>query len=197
MFKELLPLITQRPLTITVAVVEEGRLRLNVVPQALKADNEANGKIKYSHRDEIAGIPDGAIKALTAPLSLTGTAEELDAKLPEILTHFTESHVGLQNTFDRARDQIEQAVRAIDEREKNKPKAKTAAASKHEQKQEQNKPDSGELLPLWCAPPQAGPGDGAKADGSDADSPSAAAQHTLLPENPEEVSNHGSDSREA
>src|SRR5258708_12595568 len=126
MFKELLPLITKRNLTITVEVVEENRIRVNVVPQALKADTEANGKIKYSHRDEIAEIPDGAIKALTAPLSLTGTAEEIDATLPEILTRFTESHVGLQNTFDRARDQIEQAVKAIDEREKNKPKAKTA-----------------------------------------------------------------------
>jgi PRTRC genetic system protein E len=196
MFKELLPLITQRPLTITVAVVEEGRIRLNVIPQALKADDEANGKIKHSHRDEITEIPDGAVKALTAPLSLTGTAEEIDAKLPEILTHFTESHVGLQNTFDRARDQIAQAVKAIDERDKNKPKAKTAA-SKQEQKQEQAKPDSGELLPLWCKEPQGSQGDGAKADGNNADPSSAAAQQTLLPENPEEVSNHGSDSREA
>ena len=196
MFKELLPLIKQRPLTLTVVAIEEDRIRLNVVPQVLKADGEANGKIKYSHRDEVAKIPDGAIRALTAPLSLSGTAEEIDARLPEILTHFTESHVSLQQTFDRARDEIAQAVKAIDEREKNKTKAK-APSSKQQPKQEENKSDSGELLPLWCKPPQTGLGDGANADGNATNSSSADEQQTLLPTNSEEVSNHASHSREA
>jgi PRTRC genetic system protein E len=195
MFKELLPLINQRPLTITVAPIEKGMIRLNVVPQVLKEDNDANTKTKYSHRDEVAAIPDAAIKALTAPLTLTGTAEEIDAKLPEILTHFTESHIGLQQTFDRARDEIAQAVKAIDEREKNKPKPKAASAGKQDPKpQEAKKPGNGELLPLWCKPPQPN-ADGAKSESGDANSSAITAQQTLLaPNSEEEVSKHGSDS---
>ena len=94
---------------------------------------------------------------------MTGTAEEIDAQLPKILMEFTESHVNLQQTFDQAKEKIAAAVKAIDEREKNKPKTKSAAKqdnkqeTKTEQKQgDDKKSDSGELLPLWCKPPQGG-----------------------------------------
>jgi hypothetical protein len=85
---------------------------------------------------------------------LTGTAEEIDAKLSDVLLQFVESHIQLQATFDRAGAEISDAVKAIDERNKNKVKAKTAGA-KAEQKEDPKtkpndvKPKAEETLPLW------------------------------------------------
>jgi PRTRC genetic system protein E len=128
MFTELMPLIEQRPLTITVALLNGGRhLRVNVVPQSLEKDGKVNEKIGYSSKDKIAKVPDEAIKALTTPLSLTGTAEEIDAELVQALREFVESHVHLQKTVDQAKEQIAEAVKAIEERDKNKAKVNAAA----------------------------------------------------------------------
>jgi len=128
MFTELMPLIEQRPVTITVAVLSGSqRIRVNVVPKSLEKDSQVNDKIGYSNKDTIAKVPDEAIKALTTPLSLTGTAEEIDAELAQVLREFAESHVQLQKTVDQAREQIAEAVKAIEEREKNKTKSKTVA----------------------------------------------------------------------
>ena len=49
MFKELHPLIQKRALTITVAALEDGKIRVNVVPQALDQDRKINEKVGYSH----------------------------------------------------------------------------------------------------------------------------------------------------
>src|SRR6266478_4987676 len=65
MFTELMPLIEQRPLTITVAVLNGGRqIRVNVVPQTLERDGKVNEKIGYSSKDKIAKVPDEAVKAI-------------------------------------------------------------------------------------------------------------------------------------
>jgi PRTRC genetic system protein E len=126
MFTELMPLIEQRPVTITVAVLSGTNLiRVNFVPKTLEKDDQVNDKIGYSNKDKIAKIPDAAIKALTTPLSLTGTPEEIDAELAHTLKEFAESHVQLQKTVDQAKGQIAEAVKAIEEREKNKTKSKT------------------------------------------------------------------------
>jgi len=128
MFTELMPLIEHRPVTITVAVLAGShRIRVNVVPKSLEKDSQINDKIGYSNKDKIAKVPDEAIKALTTPLSLTGTAEEIDAELVQALREFAESHVQLQKTVDQAKEQIAEAVKAIEERDKNKAKLKTAA----------------------------------------------------------------------
>ena len=130
MFTELMPLIEHRPLTITVAVLNGGRqIRVNVVPQTLEKDGRVNDKVGYSNKDKIAKVPDEAIKALATPLSLTGTAEEIDVELAQALREFAESHVQLQKTVDQATEQIAEAVKAIEERDKNKAKAKTTARS--------------------------------------------------------------------
>ena len=128
MFTELMPLIEQRPLTITVAVLNGGRqIRVNVVPQSLEKDGKVNEKIGYSNKEKVAKVPDEAIKALTTPLSLTGTAEEIDAELAQALREFAESHVELQKAVEQAKEHIAEAVKAIEERDKNKTKAKPAA----------------------------------------------------------------------
>jgi PRTRC genetic system protein E len=80
MFKELYPLIQNRALTITVAAIGDGKVRVNVVPQSLDSDNKVNEKVGYSHKDKIAKIPESAIAALTTPLSLVGTPEEIDGE---------------------------------------------------------------------------------------------------------------------
>lgn len=127
MFTELMPLIEQRPVTITVAVLSGSqRIRVNVVPKSLEKDFKVNEKIGYSSKDKIPKVPDEAIGALTTPLSLTGTPEEIDAELSQALREFAESHVRLQKTVDQAKEQIAEAVKAIEDREKSKAKVKTA-----------------------------------------------------------------------
>jgi PRTRC genetic system protein E len=150
MFTELKQLLARRSLTITVAALENGHLRVNVVPHSLPEDQKVNEQIKYSHKNEVAAVPDEAIKALTTPLSITGTAEEIDPEFPAILSQYVESHVTLQQTFDRASNEISDAVKAIDERNKNKTKEK-AAKSKQEEKttKSQPEPKPDENLPLW------------------------------------------------
>jgi PRTRC genetic system protein E len=152
MFRELMPLIENRPLSITVAALSGGRIRVNVVPQGLEKDRKINDKVGFSNKDKIAKVPEAAINALTTPLSLTGTAEEIDQSLAEALTQFVESHGQLQHTLDKAREQIADAVRAAEERDKTKSKTKSASGGTATDRKEEKKPGSGELLPLWCAP---------------------------------------------
>jgi PRTRC genetic system protein E len=153
MFRELMPLIEHRPLSMTVAALSGGRIRVNVIPQMLEKDGKVNDKVGYSNKDKIAKVPESAITALTTPLSLTGTPEEIDQSLAEALTQFVESHGRLQHTLDEAREQIADAVRAAEERDKSKSKTKTKNANGGTtDKKEEKKSGSGELLPLWCAP---------------------------------------------
>jgi PRTRC genetic system protein E len=154
MFKELQPLLAKRSLTITVAALNGEEIRINVIPHSRPEDSKANEQIKYSHKEEVAAIPEAAVKALTTPISLTGTAEEIDAKLSDVLLQFVESHTQLKATFDRACAEISDAVKAIDERNKNKSKAKTAGAKAEQKEDTKTKPDDGkpkaeETLPLW------------------------------------------------
>jgi PRTRC genetic system protein E len=124
MFRELMPLIENRPLSITVAALNGGRIRVNVVPQVLDKDSRVNDKVGYSNKDKIAKVPESAINALTTPLSLSGTPEEIDQSLAGALTQFVESHGRLQHTLDQARAQIAEAVTAAEERDKTKTKRK-------------------------------------------------------------------------
>ena len=151
MFKELMPLIESRPLSITVVALSGGRVRVNVIPQLLDNDGKINEKINYSNKEKIARIPESAITALTIPLSLTGTPEEIDCNLAQALTEFTESHMRLQNTLDQAKEQISEAVKATEERDKTKNKGKNTTGSQADKKKE-SKSGPSELLPLWCTP---------------------------------------------
>jgi len=140
MFSELMPLIERRTLTITVAALNQGHIRVNVVPAALAEDSKLNEKIGYSNKDKIAQIPDSAIHALTTPLSLTGAPDEIDSQLVEQLKAFVDSHLALQQAVDRARGEIAEAVTAVEERDKNRSKARTAApATKPDAKSSDNK----------------------------------------------------------
>jgi len=162
MFSELYPLLAQRSLTITIAALNEGQIRVNVIPHSRPEDTKVNEQITYSHKDEVARIPDAAIKALTTPISLTGTAEEIDLRLSSVLLEFVESHTQLQGSFDRASSEIAEAVKAIDERNKAKSKSKAASSRSDSEPDAKNKCDDGpskaeDTLPLWWTNSSASP----------------------------------------
>ena len=156
MFRELMPIIENRALTITVVRVLDGKIKLCVVPHALEKDDEINKKVGY--RKEIPKISERALKALTTPLSIEGTPEELDAELVQQLSCYAEVHTRLQHGIAEATQRINAALGEIEEREKNKTKTKTTtAASKKAEDQKPDKvdakPGAENTLPLdWCAP---------------------------------------------
>jgi PRTRC genetic system protein E len=90
MFKELAPYLRQRAVLLTVAHMEDDQIRVNVIPQKLK---------------------DGENAALTTPLTVTGTADELDRDLPATLVNFVSAHLELKNTLHRARSEMEAAAK--------------------------------------------------------------------------------------
>ena len=97
MFQELMPLLAQRILLLTLSRVSDEQISINVIPKPLKSDQ----------RDD-AG-------ALTTPLSVTGTPKELDEQLPSQLAEFVETHLGLSSTLKSAKEQIEAAAKAAEE----------------------------------------------------------------------------------
>lgn len=155
MFRELMPLIQYRTLTLTVAAIDDKKIRVNVIPGKTEKDKAANKEIGHSHSKEVAPIPESAITALTTPLSLTGTPDEIDAQLAKTLAEFTALHVGLQNSFDTAADAIKKAVKDIDDRERLKKEQEKAAKNKKSEaaKPEEKKTAKEESLPsLFTAP---------------------------------------------
>src|ERR1700758_2850104 len=107
MFKELAPFLRQRAVLLTVTHIEDDQIRVNVIPQKLK---------------------DGENAALTTPLTVTGTADELDNDLPATLVNFVGAHLGLKNTLDRAKAEIDAAAKTAQAEARSK--AKTTAKKK-------------------------------------------------------------------
>jgi PRTRC genetic system protein E len=104
MFKELAPYLRQRAVLLTVTHIEDDQIRVNVIPQKLK---------------------DGENAALTTPLTVTGTADELDRNLPATLINFVSAHLELRNTLDRAKAEMDAAARTAQAEARSK--AKTTA----------------------------------------------------------------------
>ena len=91
MFKELGPLLRQRTVVMILTRLEDDTIRVNVIPR----------KLNESEND-----------ALTTPLSVAGTAEELDAELPSALVQFVGTHLELKNTLESAKEQMAAAAKA-------------------------------------------------------------------------------------
>ena len=107
MFQQLVPLLRQRSVLLTVTALEEDQIRVNVLPKKLA---------------------DGENAALTTPMSFTGTAAELDAQLPDAIVSFVASHLELKNTLDRAKEEMAAAAKAAQDEAKNKSKTAKKAA---------------------------------------------------------------------
>jgi PRTRC genetic system protein E len=118
MFKELAPYLRQRAVLLTVTHLEEDQIRVNIIPQKLK---------------------DGDNNALTTPLSVTGTAEELDRELPATIVDFVAAHLQLKNTLDKAKAEMDAAAKTA--QAEAKAKIKTPA------KREPGKPDTTPTAP--------------------------------------------------
>jgi PRTRC genetic system protein E len=146
MFKELAPYLRQRAVLLTVTSIEEDQIRVNVIPQKLK---------------------DGENAALTTPLTVTGTAEELDRDLPATLVDFVSAHLQLKNTLDRAKAEMDAAAKSAQADARSKIKAPA--------KKEPPKPETGaQEIPKPTQPVKAEPPKTASLFDAPASAPSAA-----------------------
>jgi PRTRC genetic system protein E len=100
-FTELMPLLKQRVVMITVSDIGAGLLMVNVIPRKLDGSSDENG-------------------ALTAPLSITGNADELDRELPGQLASFTESVTKTGSNLDELKTQHAAAIKAVEAENKKK-----------------------------------------------------------------------------
>ena len=107
MFKELGPLLRQRTVVLIVTRLEDDTIRVNVIPR----------KLNESEND-----------ALTTPLSVAGTAEDLDAELSSALVQFVGAHLELKNTLETAKEQMAAAGKAAKADARSKVAPKTAPA---------------------------------------------------------------------
>ena len=105
MFKELGPLLRQRTVVMILTRLEDDTIRVNVIPR----------KLNESEND-----------ALTTPLSVAGTAEELDADLPSALVQFVGAHLELRNTLETAKEQRAAAAKTAKAEARSKVAPKTA-----------------------------------------------------------------------
>jgi PRTRC genetic system protein E len=102
-FTELMPLLRQRAVMITISDVGQGLLRVNIIPRKLVVDGSSDENT-----------------ALTTPLSITGKAEELDRELPGQLATFTESIARTGSNLDELKTQHTAAVKALEAENKKK-----------------------------------------------------------------------------
>jgi len=105
MFKELVPILRNRAVLITATALDDDQIRVNVVPKKMK---------------------DGDHDALTTPLSVTGTAEELDTQLAATLVGFVASHLQMKNALEKAKADMDVATKAA--QAEARAKAKTPAS---------------------------------------------------------------------
>ena len=98
MFVELMPLLADRTVMITVARVDDQTLRVNVMATKSESENPA----------------------LSTPLSCTGAPAELDAELGKLLADFVECHQQLSNTLAVVKAEMEAAAKAAQEEARKK-----------------------------------------------------------------------------
>ena len=67
--------------------------------------------------------------ALTIPLAITGTAEELDRDLPQQLVEFTGAHLQLQSTLVSAKAEMDAAAKAAREETRKKTSKPSSSTS--------------------------------------------------------------------
>jgi PRTRC genetic system protein E len=103
-----MPLLRRRGLIFTISLVEGDTIRATILPQK-SSDTEDN--------------------AVTTPLAITGTAEELDRDLPQQLVEFVGAHLQLQTTLASAKAEIEAAAKASRDDARKKSSRPSAATT--------------------------------------------------------------------
>jgi PRTRC genetic system protein E len=99
MFVELLPILRNRPLMLTISLVNDQAIRVHVIPKQLKDGDSGDC-------------------ALTTPLTVTGTPEELDRELAGQLVGFTGSFVKLGSNLSEIEAAHATAVKAVEAEKK-------------------------------------------------------------------------------
>jgi PRTRC genetic system protein E len=102
MFKELVPLLRNRVVLMTLALVEDDKIRVSVSPKKIKEDEN---------------------DALTIPVVITGTVEDLEARLGSELVSYTGSYLQLANTLVQAQADMEAAAKAAKAEAQSKSKS--------------------------------------------------------------------------
>ena len=170
MFKELVPILRSRAVLMTATALDDDQIRVNVVPKKMK---------------------DGDHDALTTPLSVTGTAEELDAQLGSTLVGFVASHLQMKSALEKAKSEMDAATKAaqVEARSKAKTqtsrlpaKAEAAPAAAVAQPTEPAKPASVKPASLFEPPASHAP-----APVEDEDEPAGDEGYTAEPEETEEL----------
>jgi PRTRC genetic system protein E len=135
MFKELAPVLRHRAVLMTITFTEDDQIRVNVVPKKLKDDEN---------------------KALTTPLTVTGTAEELDAELGPTLVDFVGSHLQLKNTLKQAKEEMDAAAKAAqaEARSKSKTPVKKDATTSTSTTSKPSQPAKEPAEPVQPPPPR-------------------------------------------
>jgi PRTRC genetic system protein E len=133
MFKELSPLLRQRTVVMILTRLEDDSIRVNVIPR----------KLNESEND-----------ALTTPLSVAGTAEELDAELPSALVQFVGAHLELKNTLETAKEQMAAAGKAAKAEARSKATPKTAPVRTEAAEAETKKPADAAPKPAEPSKPE-------------------------------------------
>ena len=110
MFIELMPLLDQRAVMITVSRVNQHSIRVNFIPSRKKEDENP---------------------ALATPLSFSGTPEELDRELGTSLASYVEENLRLQTTLVEAKSEMEAAAKAA--RDQARARAKTGETAKKQE----------------------------------------------------------------
>jgi PRTRC genetic system protein E len=111
-FVELMPLLKDRTLLLTVARADD-KVKVNVIP------------VKAREGDD---------HALTTPLSYTALPAELDLEFGKHLASYVESHLALSNTLAEAKAEMDAAAKAARQKAKSTqaPKTEVATAKKQE-----------------------------------------------------------------
>ena len=108
MFLELMPLLGERTVMITVSRLNQNSIRVNFIPSRKKEDENP---------------------ALATPLSFSGTPEELDRELGSSLASYVEENLRLQTTLSEAKTEMEAAAKAARDQAR-------AKASQHAKKED-------------------------------------------------------------
>ena len=98
MFRELMPILEGRTVMLTLARIDDATMRVCIIPKRLKEDAGEN--------------------ALCTPLTVTGTADELDRDFAGQLSRYTSSVVKLGSNLAEIEATHSAAVKAVEEEKK-------------------------------------------------------------------------------
>jgi len=109
MFVELLPILRNRPLMLTLALVGEKAIQVNVIPKRQKEGDSGDN-------------------ALTTPLTVTGTPDELDREFASQLVGFSDAFVRLGSNLSEIEAAHASAVKAVEAERKKEIESKRKGA---------------------------------------------------------------------